>query len=178
MGLVWDTDGADLDAAADIATSHATSILAPTGNGYLSTDGSNLAKICVIAKGSSSGSGPATSDFLLTHLAGYSELIHKGSTADGKPDLGMWVPTHICTLKWEIGARNGIENRVPDDDWYFAKNVELIDGDTSIRLITDTGNEGIASVTVDLEGASVFGVAFHDGALSHPDYANALVGKF
>jgi len=60
---------------------------------------------------------------------------------------------------------------------YFPDKVELIDGDTSIRLITDT-SLNVASVTVDLEGATYFEIGFSIGGLTNPTDWNALYGLF
>jgi len=162
---------ADVDTGgADLMTFHDTALVKPTGDGYVGTDGSNLAKVIVW--------GSANSGEILTHLASYTRIGHGSYSGHEHTADGIWVPSFICTLQWTFGTLNGIASNFPDNVTYFAKNVELIDGDTSIRLITDTGASGIASVTVDLEGAECFAIGFDDTGVTNPETANAAVGLF
>ena len=59
----------------------------------------------------------------------------------------------------------------------FADQVELVDGDTSIRLVTDT-SVGMASVTLDLEGGSHLAMIFDDDDATEPTNWNCLIGLF
>ena len=130
-------------------------------------EGSNLLKF--VPYGTTADGAKA----LFTYLTSYTRT----GTRD---DDTIWIPSFICKLKWTwTGSGNvaGIAAKQVTNTSYFPDKVELIDGDTSIRLITDT-SLNVASVTVDLEGATYFEIGFSDDTLTGPDDWNALYGLF
>ncbi len=177
LGLIWDDAGANIstgDSSPDTKTYFTCETAAPVGNGFMTCDGDNLAKITCIAN--QDDNGAANGKFCLTHVVGFSEAPDYYFSGQTRVNKGIWVPTHIATFKWTFGLLPGLASRTPNQNWFFAKNVELIDGDTSVRLITDTGDNGIASVTVDLEGAQALGIGFDHTGVTEADNINALVG--
>jgi len=165
-----DIDSSGDPAAPDNVTHFTPQAVMPSGDGYIGTEGANLAKMCAI--------GTANSGHFLTHLASWSRVGSASYSGYNESNIGLWLPTHIATFKWEMGAQTGTASKFPDNTFYFAKNVELIDGDTSVRLITDTGTNGIASVTVDLEGAHRLSVGFDNTGVSEPANVNGFIGLF
>lgn len=135
------------------------------GSGYVNTESANVAKVMVYGNGSE--------DFqIITRLYTYSPCQISPSEC--------WVPTFVAKLTWTLSDATvegpATDSLVTDGDT-FCDVVELNDGDTSIRLVTDTEDNG-ASVTVDLEGGSYLLVAFDETGLSVMSAYNALVGKF
>ena len=101
--------------------------------------GSNLAKISFV--GDASG---AEDDSYEVKIYG------------SAPNLAetTWVNSFICEVRVTLGT--AITNDTAlfgDATLKWADAIELLSGDTSVRLVTDTAN-GIASITVDLEGAT------------------------
>ena len=147
----------------------------PKGSGTLDTLNMNLAKLCVT--GATADAGGKT---LYTNVYSYSQTMVETDA------VRIYIPTFICRLKWTwagTGNVNGLAAGDPSagytsdthitDDEYFADAVELIDGDTSIRLITDTSKH-IASVTVDLEGGQWLSVTTDAGGATTPTTWNVL----
>tara|TARA_Y100000589_G_scaffold332136_1_gene389608 strand:+ start:7804 stop:8358 length:555 start_codon:yes stop_codon:yes gene_type:complete len=130
--------------------------------GFTDTDGCNLAKLTVYGN-HSSADGKAV-DML---LSGYSKVA--GGT--------LWVPSYIGRFRWTLGTLVGVASSDVDNTQNFADQVQLVDGDTSVRIITDTVNN-VASVTVDLEGASWLKVQWDTAPGTEPDSFNALVSLF
>ena len=153
---VWETAFAG-GTGTDVLTANVLTT-APTGGGVVPCTTANVAKILAF------GDGAADQTFI-TRVYGYSP------TADSTG----YVPAFICKLTWTLGAKTGVDNTPVTSAYNFADEVLLNDGDTSIRLITDTSGE-IASVTVDLEGASHLFIAFD--AVGSVAGMNALVGLF
>ena len=149
-----------------LGTFNAVSATAPTT--ALSCTGSNLAKIMVFGQGTS-----ATKENY-TVISGYSPM------PDDAASTNNWVPSFICKLKWTWAGGTqmaGLAGKLVTDSDNFAETVALTSGDTSIRLITGAVTEA-ASVTIDLEGASMIGVAWDGTGVTEPTNWNALVGLF
>tara|TARA_R100000458_G_scaffold59841_1_gene72135 strand:+ start:2917 stop:3444 length:528 start_codon:yes stop_codon:yes gene_type:complete len=145
-------------------TSLAVATSAPTqGSGYISCANSNVAKILV------HGNGTEDTQVVL-RLWTVSET-HSNHTTK------LYIPSYICKTTWTLGtlSGSGVGTAVPSGH-DFCDSVQLDQGDTSIRLITDTENNA-ASITVDLEGASWLYLGFDDGSSTITDY-NALVALF
>ena len=62
------------------------------------------------------------------------------------------------------------------DSQFFVDTITLADGDESCRIVTGI-NDHIASITVDLEGASYLSVTFGNDAAA-PDLANYIIGTY
>ena len=101
--------------------------------------GSNLAKISFV--GDASG---AENDQYEVKIYG------------AAPNLAetTWVSSFICEVRVTLGTAITNDTALFGNATYkWADAIELLSGDTSVRLVTDTAN-GIASITVDLEGAT------------------------
>lgn len=134
------------------------------GTGAISSKNMNLAKL--IFWGAKTLDTSADNLDYFVRLYGWSNV----SAQD------LWIPTFICKINVIMGTAVGVAAKYPDATDYFADQITLIEGDTSVRIITDTTNN-IASITVDLEGADYLGVAFDGtGATSEPDEYGAMVG--
>lgn len=88
----------------------------------------------------------------------------------------LWIPSFICKVNVIMGTQVGIAAKVPDATDYFADQISLTEGDTSVRIITDTDNR-IASLTVDLEGAEYVSVVVNL-PVSGVEEWNCMVGCF
>lgn len=138
------------------------------GNGYIDCANSNVAKMVVFGRG--------TEDFTIETRLWTISKVHSHHTPQ------IYVPTYICKLTWTLGTMTGTGDTSGEDATaipvadVFCDSVQLDQGDTSIRLITDTENNA-ASVTVDLEGASWLYVGFNEPG-SHITEYNAAVGLF
>ena len=130
--------------------------------GFTDCFGSNLAKLCVY--GDHVSADGKSVDML---LAGYSQV--SGGT--------LWVPSYIGRFRWTLGTMVGVAASDVTNTQNFADQVQLVDGDTSVRLITDTVNN-VASVTVDLEGAHWLKVQWDTAPGTEPTNFNALVSLF
>jgi len=143
----------------------------------MDTSGQNLAKLCLYGATGNVAKG------LYSNVYSYSETIIQATATR------IYVPTFICRLKWTFSGTGGVtgldaagdytSDAHIDADQYFADAVELIDGDTSIRLITDTSLH-VASVTVDLEGASWLAVTTDDNSsgVDEPTTWNMIASTF
>tara|TARA_R110001592_G_scaffold354080_1_gene653460 strand:+ start:1183 stop:1680 length:498 start_codon:yes stop_codon:yes gene_type:complete len=105
------------------------------------TQGANLAKISFYQP---AGTGTATADNACK-VKLYGTAPNPGGT--------MWVASFICEVLITVGTRVGVAGADVDVNDKFCDAIELQSGDTSVRIVTDTTN-GIASITVDLEGAT------------------------
>jgi hypothetical protein len=94
---------------------------------------------------------------------------------NSNPDEGVWYPAYIAKFTATLGTTQGIVNGPAVAGCYFADKIELVDGDTSCRIISPENNN-IASVTIDLAGAQRMYVGFSDGSGSQPDNFNCLYG--
>jgi len=153
---------ADVTNKTDTAFSsyNATNMLTATGK--VDTTGSNLAKVMVYSD--------VKNKTLFSLMAGYSQVSNSESS--------LWIPSFICRVKWTWdtnAACAGLASEAIDNTRFFADAVELVDGDTSIRLITDT-DKNSASVTVDMEGATYLQILFDESGATPPDNYNAVVG--
>lgn len=77
---------------------------------------------------------------------------------------GLWLPSLITRVEATLGNRTGVDATVIDDSEHFADTITLVDGDESVRICSGISQQ-IASITMDLEGATRFQVV-HTGALS------------
>ena len=128
------------------------------------TTGSNLAKLMVY------GSGAEATEAIYHYLYTYSPLA----------GTSLFIPSFVCKLKWTWTTstnRTGLADQLINTTDEFADQVELVDGDTSIRLVTDTSG-GMASVTLDLEGGSHLAMIFDDGDATEPTNWNCIIGLF
>ena len=161
----WYPAYSDIQESADDTHASVLSSAPSGGTGYVNTESANVAKIMVYGNGSEDAQ-------IITRLYTYSPC--QKSTSE------CWVPSFVAKLTWTLsdGTVEGpaTDSLVTDDDT-FCDVVELNDGDTSIRLVTDTAQNG-ASVTIDLEGGSYLLVAFDGTGLTEISEYNALVGKF
>jgi hypothetical protein len=89
-------------------------------------------------------------------------------------DKGYWFPVYIAKLKATIGTLTGVSGAPVTATQYFADTIELVDGDTSCRIISPANNN-MASVTVDLAGAQSMYIGFSDVGTA-PDKYNCLYG--
>ena len=105
------------------------------------TPGANLAKISFYQP---AGTGTSTAD--------NSCKVKIYGTAPN-PAGTLWTSSFICEVLVTVGARVGVSGADVDVTDKFCDAIELESGDTSVRIVTDT-SDGIASITVDLEGAS------------------------
>ena len=148
------------------ATTLAPTATQPTnGNGAIYCKNHNLAKL--IFWGAMDNNATAETNTYDAHLFGWSS----NSSRD------MWIPTFICKVNVILGTAVGIANVVPDAADYLADQISLTEGDTSVRIITDTTNR-IASLTVDLEGAEYLGVVVDLPASNNSEQWNCAVGLF
>ena len=69
------------------------------------------------------------------------------------------MPSLIARFDGVMGTRTGVNGAVIENEEYFADTITLVDGDESCRICAGIANR-IASVTVDLEGASRVQVAY------------------
>ena len=90
------------------------------------------------------------------------------------PDGSVWYTVYIGKFKATCGTTVGIANGPAVANDYFADKIELVDGDTSCRIVSPENNT-IASVTIDLAGAQRMYVGFSDVG-STPDNFNCLYG--
>jgi hypothetical protein len=144
----------------------ATTFAASTTKPGAASEGDNLAKIMVYG---------ATGD---AAKAVYQYLVTYAPTWAGD----LYLPTFVCKLKWTwtgSGNQTGSGSLSINSSQYFADKVELIDGDTSIRLITDT-NLNCASVDVDLCGAKSLAMGFDDGgeSVTEPATYNSVLAFY
>ena len=130
--------------------------------GFIDTEGCNLAKLSVY--GSHVAADGKVVDML---VSGYSQVA--GGT--------LWIPSYIGRFRWTLGTIVGVAGSDVLNTQNFADQVQLVDGDTSIRLITDTVNN-IASVTLDLEGANWLKVQWDTAPGTEPTTFNAMVSLF
>tara|TARA_Y100001973_G_C5102792_1_gene283610 strand:+ start:186 stop:749 length:564 start_codon:yes stop_codon:yes gene_type:complete len=148
------------------------------GNNVLEVIHSNLAKlvfICAKADNSAVSEGG-------THDTG----VYSWSMAGG-----VWIPTYIATFKVTSGTSTGAGSAALGDTIYFCKDVELVDGDTSSRVIggaemaeitpgaspTAGDSDVIASATVDCEGATYLSFR-HAARSTTADRFGVLVATF
>tara|TARA_R100000995_G_scaffold80591_1_gene52521 strand:+ start:3111 stop:3638 length:528 start_codon:yes stop_codon:yes gene_type:complete len=89
---------------------------------------------------------------------------------------GVWLPTLVGEFDMVCGGQTGLALTVVDANKYFVDTITLADGDESCRIITGI-NDHIASITVDLEGASYLSVTFAQDAAG-PENANYIIGTF
>mgnify|MGYP003147425801 CR=1 FL=1 len=145
----------------DVTTSDAdvTSVAVSTSPSGMTCKGANLATLLPIATGNT----PADKATFF-YVWGISPIA----------DETTWLPVYIGKFKATFGTLNGVANGYPDDTWFFADKIELIDGDTSCRIISSENNT-IASVTVDLAGASRLLVTYADSG-TQPTKVNCLAG--
>ena len=147
-------------------TTKAVSTTSPTqdGLGHIDCANSNVAKVIVTGDGSADNQ-------IITRLWTISKTHSSNATA-------LYIPTYVCKLTWTLGTLAGFGTTDVNSNFTFCDTVQLDQGDTSIRLITDTENN-VASVTVDLEGASYLYVGFDETGLTPPGTGyNALVSLF
>lgn len=138
----------------------------PTQNtGAVNSKSYNLAKL--IFWGDKSTGGSAENNDFHVRIYGWSQ----SSAQD------VWIPSLICKIKVILGTTVGVSGVLPNDEDYLGDQIELIEGDTSVRIITDTDNQ-IASITVDIEGAEYIGVKFDTSTGTNPDSWNGMVGLF
>tara|TARA_R110002020_G_scaffold437961_1_gene648313 strand:- start:297 stop:809 length:513 start_codon:yes stop_codon:yes gene_type:complete len=148
----------------DTGTSLIATTTQPTQNsGAVMSTNHNLAKLIFWGD----NVGTAENNDLHARIYGWSKM----STLD------LWIPSLICKIKIILGTSIGISAKFPDNGDHFADQIELIEGDTSVRIITDTENQ-IASITVDLEGADYIGVKFDTSTGTSPTTYNGAVGLF
>ena len=90
-----------------------------------------------------------------------------------------WVNSFICEVRVTLGtAVTGDTALFGNAAYLWADAIELLRGDTSVRLVTDTGN-GIASITIDLEGASYLRAIGNEDGLTYAGTTwNAAVALF
>jgi len=146
--------------------SKAVSTTSPTqdGSGTIDCANSNVAKIIV------SGNGTENNK-IITRLWTISRTL----SANGTP---LFIPTYVCKLTWTLGTLAGTGTTDVPAAFKFCDTVQLDQGDTSIRLITDTENNA-ASVTIDLEGAQFLYVGFDETGITPIETGyNALVSLF
>ena len=144
----------------------ATTFASSTTKPGVPSEGDNLAKIMVY--GATGDAAKAVFQYIATYAP----------TASGD----VYLPTFVCKLKWTwtgTGNQAGSGSTSINSSQYFADKVELIDGDTSIRLITDT-NLNTASVDVDLCGAHSLVMGFDDGsgAVTEPATYNSVLAFY
>ena len=88
-----------------------------------------------------------------------------------------YYPAYIGKFKATLGTTTGLAGApdgAADENDFFADKIELVDGDTSCRIVSAENNT-MASVTVDLAGASRLLVTFSDVG-SAPTSYNCLYG--
>ncbi len=78
---------------------------------------------------------------------------------------GLWMPSLIGRFDGVIGSSKGVNGSIIEDEEYFADTITLVDGDESCRICSGIANR-IASLTVDLEGASRLQVVYSGSFLS------------
>jgi hypothetical protein len=127
------------------------------------TQGQNLAKLSFVA------TGAAEENQIEVKLYG------TAPTADS----AVWTPSFICEVRATFGTTlTGNVAPFGAADLRYADAIELLSGDTSVRIVTDTGN-GIASITLDLEGASYLqAIVNKDGLTFAGTTYNAAVSLF
>jgi hypothetical protein len=127
------------------------------------------ANLCKIIPFGSMDSGSADNKlFTGMRIYGWSSL-----------DAALWIPSLIAEINVTLGATTecvGVAGQTLDAEDHMADTIVFVDGDESCRIIsgiTDT----IASITVDLEGASRLQVGFTDWTGS-ADNGNFLYSTF
>lgn len=88
-----------------------------------------------------------------------------------------FYPVYIAKFKATLGSTTGLAgapDAAADNSDFFADKIELVDGDTSCRIVSAENNT-IASVHVDLAGASRLLVTFSDVGTPPTSY-NCLFG--
>lgn len=145
----------------DVATSDAdvTSVAVATTASGLNCVGANLATVIPAASGNSPDN--KANFFFLWGL-------------NSDPGNTTWFPVYIGKFKATFGTLTGVANGYLDNTWHFADKIELVDGDTSCRIISPENNT-MASVTVDLAGSQRLLVTYADSG-TPPTTVNCLVG--
>jgi hypothetical protein len=173
---VWQSPQSNWVAAAG-AQPNVTATEPTQGNNAINVVHGNLAKLVFI-----------------TANADLSSAVSSGSTHDTSvyswsSAAGIWIPTYIATFKSTSGSSTGIAGKNIGDGIYFCKDVELVDGDTSCRIIgganlaetvpgSGTGDgDVISSATIDVEGASYLSFR-HVGRVTTADRFGAMVAVF
>ena len=148
----------------DVATSgtDVTTINAATSALGMDVTGSNLATVLPIGVTGTDSSDNKTFYFSLF-----------GYTPD--PSKTYWLGAYIGKFKATLGTMVGVSGWAAATQYHhFADKIELVDGDTSCRIISGENNT-YASLTVDLAGATRLHVGFSDVG-TVPTNVNLLVG--
>lgn len=154
----WAAIGADVASSA----TDVTAINAGSAALGMDTTGANLATILPIGITGTSSSADRTFHF---SLFGYSP----------DPTKTYWLGAYIGKFKATLGTMVGVDGwSAATQHHYFADKIELVDGDTSCRIISPANNT-YASLTVDLAGATRLHVGFSDVGTA-PTSMNLIVG--
>ena len=139
------------------------------GNNAVLVKNANLAKLMFLGKKSAGGA--------VTDGGAHRVYVY------GWSNLGtIWVPTYIAGFKCTTGTSTGVAATSLDTNIHFCKNVELEDGDNSVRVIggagiADADTGVIASATIDVEGATYLSFIYDvDGLTTTADRFGTLVG--
>jgi len=141
------------------------------GDNALLVVNSNLAKIVFLARDTAGGT--------VTDGGQHRVYIYSWSRMGT-----IWIPTYIAGVKVTTGTSTGVAATALDETVYFCKDVELEDGDNSIRVIAGSGiadgDAGvIASATVDVEGATYLSFIYDvDGLTTTAELFGVLVATF
>lgn len=138
---VADTNGAHLP------TQYGLQQPAPFYSGF-PCHGSNLAKLSFYQVGQPAFGGTAA----VPAVADNATQIRLYGCAPNK-DGSEWLSSFICDIKITVGVVPGFAGKTVTDIDKFCDAIELMSGDTSVRIVTDTAG-AVASITVDVEGAS------------------------
>jgi len=164
----WYKGGApDIDGAATTQPVIQTADPAAT-NMCVSVEDANLCKI--IPYGSMDSGSADNKFFNGMRIYGWSAM-HTGTS--------LWIPTLIAEINVVLGATTecvGVSGQTLDEEDHMADTIVLVDGDESCRIISGIADT-IASITIDLEGASRLQVGFSDWTGS-PDNGNFLYSTF
>lgn len=137
-------------------------------NMCVSVEDANLCKI--IPYGSDDSGSADNKLFTGMRIYGWSSIT-TGTT--------LWIPTLIAEINVILGATTecvGVAGQMLDEEDHMADTIVLVDGDESCRIISGI-SDAIASITVDLEGASRLQVGFTDWTGS-ADNGNFLYSTF